>query len=267
MSRFARPTLTLLACVLSLSLAACGGGGGSDGDAGGETVILPGQDARTLIQFGYRPGTGVYDYGYRSIAQLAISGAPADADMSRFAMSHNGRDYLLYAFNAASDRLYLFLFDGRRYTYAADIFLRNVPADASVASVAATYSPGTGYSVYLRSAMDPTTIYQFQSNNFTGPYTLGGGLAFPSLATTGAPADADFDRWTIFYDGATYRQAIFQRGSVDTLYQFGWNGSSYEYGHASRPTAQIVNAPAETYQGNAKILHDGTDFRLYQLAP
>ncbi len=267
MPRFAHTSLILLACILSLTLAACGGGGGGGGDGPGEGASLPGQDARTLVQFGYRTTTGIYDYGYYSAGKITIRGAPADVDMSRFAMSHDRSYYLLYALNTASDRVYVFRYTGRAYVFTAGVALRDVPADASFTSMAATYSPSIGYSVYLRSATDPTMVYQFQSDTRTGAYTLGGGLAHPALKTTGAPADADFNRWTIFYDGTTYRQAIFRMGSHNTLYQFGWNGTSYEFGHASRAAVLIGNAPAGTHEGNAKILHDGSLFRLYQLAP
>ena len=71
----------------------------------------------------------------------------------------------------------------------------------------------------------------------------------------------------MFHDGSTYRQAVGRIGAPDTLYQFGWNGSSYAYGHNSTNVLSIVDSPADAFPGQARILHDGELYRLYRLAP
>ena len=55
--------------------------------------------------------------------------------------------------------------------------------------------------------------------------------SIPVIPITGAPDDANFARWAMLHDGADYRLYLFRGSSSDTLYQFAWNGSSYEYGY------------------------------------
>lgn len=261
-----RSLATLVAAVLSLSLAACGGGGGGFGE--GETIIAPVQNARSLSQFGYIAGSGQYVYGHASTPRLAITGAPGDVDMNRFAMAHDGSRYWLFVFQHGSDTtLYPFYFDGGSYRFSGvSQEIRGAPSDADTRSFAVLHD-GVGYALYLRSLNNELDIYQFRTSSIQSPFVHRAGGAISPLHTTGGPADADYTRWTMFHDGSTYRQAVFQKGSADTLYQFGWNGGSYAYGRSSRGVVQIVDAPENSFKTNAKILHDGSYFRLYQLAP
>ena len=260
-----RTALCVILGSLSLVLAACGGGGGGGGhDAAHDPV----QQARTLKQFGYPAGSGQYIYGYESLPTIAIRNAPGDADMTRWGMTHDGDRYWLFVFRQGSaNTLYPFLYDGSGYVYTGTSQqITGTPSDADMSSFAVLYSNGS-FALYVRRHGNPTVLYQFRAASVLAPFAYGALGAISNLSTTGAPADADFSRWTMYHDGSIYRQAVFQKGSEDTLYQFGWNGSSYAFSHASRDIVRIVNAPAASFKRKAKILHDGALFRLYQLAP
>lgn len=96
-----------------------------------------------------------------------------------------------------------------------------------------------------------TTTYRF------------GHRSIPTIPITGAPADTDWSRWGMLHDGDVYRMYFFRAGSVDRIYQFGWNGSSYEHGHRSIPVLSLVDAPADADASSFGMLHDGGAYRLY----
>lgn len=78
-------------------------------------------DPTQLYQFALDMNQGSFVYGYRSIARVAITGAPADADLSRWGMLHDGDAYRLYVGRRNSpDTLYQFGFDGARYAFGYD---------------------------------------------------------------------------------------------------------------------------------------------------
>lgn len=77
------------------------------------------------------------------------------------------------------------------------------------------------------------------------------------------PSDADMNRFAILYDGSTYRLYCLKAGSHDTLYQFGWNGSAYAYGHNSIPEIKIKSIPADADINRFAMLHDGNTYRFY----
>ena len=54
--------------------------------------------------------------------------------------------------------------------------------------------------------------------------------SIPNIPITGAPADTNWRRWSMLHDGSVYRMYFFKGSTRDTLYQFGWNGSTYAYG-------------------------------------
>lgn len=54
--------------------------------------------AASLNQSAWVPNTSNYEYGHNSIPNMQITGAPADADWSRWAMLHDKSAYRLYAF-------------------------------------------------------------------------------------------------------------------------------------------------------------------------
>jgi hemin uptake protein HemP len=80
---------------------------------------------------------------------------------------------------------------------------------------------------------------------------------------TGAPDDADLGRWSMLHDGAVYRLYCGKRGHDDILYQFGFDGAAYVYGHRSRPELRLHEFPADTDASSFAMLHDGAAYRLY----
>ena len=254
---------SLLAVLVSSTLlAACGGGGG------GSPEPNPAQTARTLVQFGYQSETRAYVYGYESIDRLSVLDAPPAADLSRFAMAFGAGRYWLFAMDRNDPfTVYPFQFNGGGYAYVGNATrIVGAPALADTRSFAVLHD-GDGFALYLRNSADPTMIYQFRTQSPTEPFVYGAGGAIRQLRTTGAPDDADFTRWSMFHDGTRYRQVVGRHGADTVLYQFAFNGASYEFGYASISVLSIRGAPSDAFTGQAKILHDGADYRLYQAAP
>ncbi|MDB5011773.1 MAG: hypothetical protein JWR67_2921 [Mucilaginibacter sp.] len=98
-----------------------------------------------------------------------------------------------------------------------------------------------------------TTNYQF------------GYMSIPNMLITSAPADTDWARWAMLFDGSFYRLYFFKRLSNDTLYQFAFNRSTsaYEYGFNSIPVLSITGTPPGTSADSFAMLHDGANYRLY----
>ena len=86
--------------------------------------------------------------------------------------------------------------------------------------------------------------------------------SIPNIPITGAPADADFSRFSMLYDGSAYRLYVFRRNSQGTLYQFSFDGSSYAYGHNSIPMLALIDAPVDADIGSFSMLYDGA-YRFY----
>ena len=258
---------------LAVGLSACGGvsdsvadsvGGGSSG--GGSTPPVP---ATGLNQAAWESGTTNYVYGHNSIPNIPISGAPADADFTRWAMLHDGTTYRLYFFKQGSnDTLYQFGYNPATTTYEygfnsiPTLQITGAPAEADPSSFAMLHD-GSVYRLYMRGLSDPRKLYQFGWDGSTYAY---GHMSIPVLDTTSAPVDADFSRWAMLHDGGVYRQYVAKAGSADTLYQFGWNGGTYEYGHMSIPQLSILGMPANSRFDSFAMLHDGGDYRFYHLA-
>lgn len=96
-----------------------------------------------------------------------------------------------------------------------------------------------------------TTTYQF------------GHHSIPNIPVTDAPADANLSRWSMLHDNSTYRFYCFRGSLSNTLYQFGFNGSSYAYGHNSIPELTLVDFPSNTDASSFAMLHDDSNYRLY----
>lgn len=52
---------------------------------------------------------------------------------------------------------------------------------------------------------------------------------FPELPIINEPSDSDWERWSMLHDQEKYRLYCFRQNSDDSIYQFLWNGESYEY--------------------------------------
>jgi hypothetical protein len=85
----------------------------------------------------------------------------------------------------------------------------------------------------------------------------------PQLQVTGAPADTNARRFAMLHDGAHYRLYAFRGSTSNTLYQFAWNGSSYQYGFLPHPILKITKIPKDADMNSFATLFDGTHYRLY----
>jgi len=73
---------------------------------------------RSLYQFAFNPRSQQYEYGYNSINNIVITGSPADVDLNRWGMLHDGSKYRFYAFKGSSKTdIYQFAFNGSSYAY------------------------------------------------------------------------------------------------------------------------------------------------------
>jgi hypothetical protein len=258
-------SMTLLTS--SLLFQGCGGGD-SGTDTSNTTRNL------SLNQAGYNVSTQSYQYGYESIPNINITGAPADLDWSRWAMLHDGRMYRLLFFKVGTnDTLYQFGFNPRSSDYEfgylsvpEELKIAGVPTDADPTSFAMLHD-GTRYRLYMRSLSNPARIYQFAYNSATRRYEYGFAGAIPRIDVTGAPADVDWDRWGMLHDGTTYRHYAMRKGSNTQMYQFGYNTAAraYQYGFNSIPVLTVQNMPQDSDTNNFAMLHDGSHYRFYFL--
>lgn len=116
-----------------------------DADAGSFAMLHDGStyrlymrsktSATKMYQFGWNGSS--YAYGSNSIPELFITGSPADADHSRWAMLHDGSDYRLYVGKQNSpDTLYQYAFNSASndyeygYNSISVLVITDMPADS-----------------------------------------------------------------------------------------------------------------------------------------
>ncbi len=230
----------------------------------------------SLNQFAWVAGTSVYRFGHNSIPNIPISNFPPDADLSRWAMLHDGSAYRFYAFRRGSnDTIYQGSFDGSAYVFGHNsipvLRLVDFPADSDASSFAMLHD-GSAYRLYLRRAGDPRTLYQSSWVEGTDMYRFGHN-SIPAIPVTGFPDDTDWSRWMMLHDGSAYRHYAFKQGSDTQFYQGSFNrpNSAYEYAFNSIPVLTLEGTPADSDTSHASMLHDRSDYRFYfqvkQVAP
>ena len=248
-----------------LSLTGCGSDNTSE-DSDTTNTTVP-----SVNQASYIPGTTVYQFGYNSIPNIAITKAPSDTDWNRWAMLHDGSDYRLYFFKEGTDdTIYQFAFNSSTASYEfgynsiPEMNITGAPADADPSSFAMLHD-GSFYRLYMRSKTS-AAIHQFAFNSSTLDYEYGYN-SIPKMDITGAPADTDFDRWGMLHDGSFYRFYAF-KGTLDNqMYQFAFNPatSDYEYGYNSILVLTLDQIPADSDTSSFAMLHDGLAYRFYFL--
>ena len=164
----------------------------------------------TLYQFGFNPSSAEYEYGYNSIPTLTITGAPADADASSFAMLHDGSVYRLYMRSATSDtRIHQFGFNvsTSNYEYGFNsipvLDITGGPVDTDYDRWAMLHD-GTTYRYYAFQLASDTLFYQFGYNPSTQDYEYGHN-SIPQLTVINMPTDSNRDDFAMLHDGADYR--------------------------------------------------------------
>ncbi|NET78729.1 hypothetical protein [Okeania sp. SIO1F9] len=96
-----------------------------------------------------------------------------------------------------------------------------------------------------------STIYRFLSD------------ASGNLPVVDAPSDANWRRWSMLHDGSDYRMYCFKGSTSDKIYQFGWDGRSYKYGHNSIPELTISSIPDDADTSSFSMLYGQSNYRFY----
>ena len=224
---------------------------------------------KSVNQGAWIPGTTKYEYGYNSIPNIPITGAPSDTNFVRWAMLHDGSAYRMYFFKGSTaDTMYQFAWNGSSYDFGYNsipvLTLTGAPADVDASSLAMLHS-GNAYHAYLRRLGDPTTLYQFIWVPGTTTYQWAYANYYPSLPVVGFPDDTDWSRWEMLHDGSAYRIYAFKYGYNDHLLQGSWNASAgqYLYSYNSIPELTLIGYPTNSDVGKSSMLHDGSDYRFY----
>lgn len=223
----------------------------------------------SVNQGAWVPGTDEYRFGVNSIANIPITGAPADTNFARWAMLHDGTDYRLYAFRgSASGTLYQFAWNGSSYEFGFHsiplLTLVGSPSDVDASSIRMLHS-GSAYHAYMRRLGDPNTLYQYIWQPGTATYRWATPGYYPSLRVTGFPADADWSRWNMLHDNGAYRIYAFRYGVDNRMYQgsFDLSAGEYRYAFNSIPQLRVTGYPPDSDLSRTAMLHDGAAYRLY----
>ncbi len=221
----------------------------------------------SVNQAAYVPGSSDYKFGYNSIPNIPITGAPSDANFRRWSMLHDGSAYRLYVFKGnTNNTIYQFSWDGSSYKYGHNsipvLTLTNIPADADAGSFSMLHSGGL-YHLYMRQLGNPNLLYQALWVSGTTHYEFGVSPAIPSLQVVDFPGDTDWARWSMLHDGSAFRLYAFKLGSNTEFYQGSWNGSQYKYAHNSIPVLNLLGTPANSDLASMSMLHDGKAYRFY----
>ncbi len=161
-----------------------------------------------LYQFAFNPATGRYEYGFSSIPNLKITGAPADANPSSFAMLHDGNRYRLYMRgNNNPSRLYQFAFNPSTSNYEFgfssinQINITGSPADVDLSRWAMLHD-GTDYRFYAFRAGSNTRFYQYA---FNGSSYAFGFKSINQLTLQGLPSNTNSSSFAMLHDGSNFR--------------------------------------------------------------
>ena len=166
----------------------------------------------TIYQFVYNPATEDYEYGLgAAIDQLGISGAPADADMSSFAMLYGEDEFRLYA-QSISDplRVHQFAYNSatQSYEYGFDGAIPQI--DVTLFPGATDFSgwgmlwEGDAYRFYSFSDSNHDALAQGSYNSGSGDYEWGFN-SIPVIDIINFPADTNTDDFAMLHDGDDFR--------------------------------------------------------------
>ncbi|MGX5203202.1 PKD domain-containing protein [Aliikangiella sp. IMCC44632] len=243
----------------------------NEGSYATDTVQIVANARLSLNQAAAVTGTPNYEYGHRSIPNMEVTGVPADADWSRWAMYGAGSNqtFLFMMAEDSNNRVYQFGYNPQTQKYewghnsAGELNITNVPSDVD-GGIAATYVEESGVLyIFMKKESEPTTMYYFVYEPNSGDISFRG-----ELYITGVPADADWDRWAMLHDGSFYRLYVSKANSNSILYQSAYNPSSgnWEYGYRSYPEIYILGMPTNSDTRSFKMLHDSVDYRFYHQA-
>ncbi|MBL4607375.1 MAG: DUF5011 domain-containing protein [Pseudomonadales bacterium] len=158
----------------------------------------------TLYQFAFNPSSNDYE----PTSTLTITGMPADADPSTFAMLHDGARHRLYMKSKNNPALlYQAAWTGAVYQYDFDsignIPITGRPADTDLGRWGMLFD-GTTYRFYAFKNGSKTNFYQFAFDAITKSYKYGH-LSTPEVTVTGMPSNSDDSDFGMLHDGVDYR--------------------------------------------------------------
>ncbi len=238
-------------------------------EGGGSFVPAPTPTKEpSLNQFVYKSGND-YQYGYgRAIPNMPIIDFPSDADYSKWAMLHDGKDYRLYIWRKGSnDTFYQGAYNRSKKAYQygyrsiKKFTLSGMPSDASSDSFAMLHD-GSTYRLYLRNKKNSAELIQFGFNRSKRTYVWGY-KSIKRIGVTKAPKEISWDGWGMLHDGKAYRLYQWRKGKQGKrFYQAAFNGRSYEFGYRSIPELELVGAPSNSDPADFGMLYDGK-YRFY----
>jgi hypothetical protein len=213
-----------------------------------------------------------YEYGFNSLPMIPISGAPDDTDYERWSILHDGNVYRLYFMPLGkSDQLYQFGFNPNSKSYEFGyksieiIPIVNLPINANVSSFSILFD-GFNYRLYFKSS-ENKSLFQCAYNpseGLNGSYIYGYN-SDPEINIKNAPQDTDWKTWSMLHDGETYRLYFKSKAKKNVLYQFGYDGLNYTYGHQSNPEIEVIGMPRKEFVNKFNITYDGKNYRYYNL--
>ncbi len=214
-----------------------------------------------------------YEYGYQSLSKIPVKNAPSDIDWNRWSMLEDGSVYRLYFMPIGkSDRLYQFGFNPNTNSYefgyksASIIPIVEMPSKMVITGFSMLHD-GSQFRLYFLDKNNTKKLLQCaydQNFGANGAYRYGY-KSMEEINITGAPYDTDWNRWSMLHDGNVYRLYFMPLNRRDMLYQFGFNGYTYEYGYKSSPKIDIRGFPSSLGNDKFNMLHDGEYYRIYQL--
>ncbi len=164
----------------------------------------------TLYQFAFNPKTSAYEYGFNSIPELKITGAPRDCSSESFAMLHDGKRYRLYLRRLGNpDIMYQFAFnpDTLNYEFGFDsiqtLHVDHAPKDVDWSRWGMLHD-GSAYRYYAFQLGSNTEFYQAAFNRTAGEYQFGFN-SIAKLTLKDTPADSDLSGMALLHDGKDYR--------------------------------------------------------------
>ncbi|KJH67316.1 hypothetical protein [Chromobacterium violaceum] len=174
--------------------------------------FFKGSTANTLYQAAFNPATGAYEFGYNSIKELQITGAPADVDASSLAMLYDSstKTYRLYLRRlGAPTVLYQFGFNREtsRYEYGYNsiptLNVVKAPGDTDWHRWSMLFD-GSAYRLYAFKVGSTDTFYQFAYNRQTNQYEYGFD-SIPVLSLVDIPANSNLTSMAMLFGQGDYR--------------------------------------------------------------
>jgi hypothetical protein len=174
--------------------------------------FFKGSTANTLYQAAFNPATSSYEFGYNSIPELLITGAPPDADASSLSMLYDGSTstYRLYLRRLGSPTvLYQFGFnrETNHYEYGYNsiptLNVTGAPPDTDWHRWSMLFD-GSNYRLYAFKVGSTDTFYQFAFNRQTNHYEYGYD-SIPVLTLIDTPANSNLTSMSMLFGQGDYR--------------------------------------------------------------